>query len=126
MRTGAGVFDVVKLKGRAGEAGEPKGRPGYLISIASIHDRSKLQPYAEAVGPLLRAARARFLATVDRRDIELLEGEFGNLTVVIIEFPSFVGLRKFYDDPAYQALIPIRQSAGDYTLLAIDGFDSRN
>lgn len=126
MRQGAGIFDVVKLKGRPDEAAAPQGRPAYLISIARIQDRSKLKPYAEGVRPLLQAAGAKFLVSADRKDIELLEGQFDNLTVVIIQFPSFDGLRKFYDDPAYQALIPIRRSAGDYTLLAIDGFEPRN
>ncbi len=126
IRQGAGIFDVVKLKGRPDEASAAQGRPAYLISIARIQDRSRLKPYAEGAMPLLRAAGAKFLVSADRKDIELLEGQFGNLTVVIIQFPSFAGLRKFYDDPAYQALIPIRQSAGDYTLLAIDGFEARN
>jgi len=30
-------------------------------------------------------------------------------------------LETFYRDPAYQRAIPLRHSAGDYTLLAIDG-----
>jgi uncharacterized protein (DUF1330 family) len=29
-------------------------------------------------------------------------------------------LMKFYNDPAYQKVIPIRQSAGDYIVLAAD------
>jgi uncharacterized protein (DUF1330 family) len=35
-------------------------------------------------------------------------------------------LEKFYGDPAYQKVIPVRQSAGEYVVLAIDGFVPRN
>ena len=51
----------------------------------------------------------------------MFEGEFGNKSVNVIEFPSLDALHKFYNDPAYQKVIPIRQSAGDYTILEVDG-----
>ena len=69
-------------------------------------------------------AGGKFISTGGRKDIELLEGEFGNKNVSIIQFPSLEALRKFYDDPAYQKVIPIRQSAGEYTILEIDGVQS--
>ena len=122
--------EVSGLRGRGG-AGFPtgmkwkfldrkSGKPAYLVSIAEIRDREKLKPYATAAMPLVRAAGARFISTGGRKDIELLEGEFGNLTVNVLQFPSIEALRGFYADPAYQQIIPIRQSAGDYTLLEID------
>jgi uncharacterized protein (DUF1330 family) len=126
IRKGAGTFDVLKLKGVPGDVGRPEGRPAYLISIAQIKDPGRLKPYADAALPLVRAAGAKFVSNGDRKDIELLEGQFGNLKVVVLQFPSLEALRKFYFDPAYQALIPIRRSAGDYTLLAIDGYQARN
>ncbi len=38
----------------------------------------------------------------------------------VLEFPSIAALQAFYEDPAYQKIIPIRQGAGDYVLLEID------
>ena len=126
IRRGAGAFDVIKLRGLPGDTDRPAGQPAYLISIAAIRDRSKLQPYAAVAMPLVRAAGARFISTGGRKDIELLEGDFGNLSVTVLQFPSMAALEKFYSDPAYQKVIPVRQSAGEYVVLAIDGFVPRN
>ena len=126
IRRGAGAFDVIKLRGLPGDTDRPAGKPAYLISIAAISDRSKLQPYAAVAMPLVRAAGARFVSTGGRKDIELLEGNFRNLSVTVLQFPSMAALEGFYGDPAYQKVIPVRQSAGDYVVLAIDGFVPRN
>jgi uncharacterized protein (DUF1330 family) len=126
IRKGAGTFNVVKLKGMPGDVGKPEGKPAYLISLANIKDRTKLKPYGDVAGPLVKAAGAKFVSAGGRKDIELLEGEFGNLTVNVLQFPSMDALLKFYNDPAYQKVIPVRQSAGDYTILAVDGFQPRN
>jgi len=120
LRRGAGTFTVLKLKGVPGDLDLPEGKPAYLISIADIRDRDKLKPYAAVAGPLVKAAGGRFISAGGRKDIELLEGEFGNLTVNVLQFPSIDALRRFYADPAYQKVIPIRQSAGDYVLLEVD------
>jgi uncharacterized protein (DUF1330 family) len=120
LRRGAGTFTVLRLKGVPGDADAPAGKPAYLLSIADIRDREKLKPYAAAAMPLVKAAGAKFLSSGSRKDIELLEGEFGNLTVNVLQFPSIEALRRFYGDPAYQKIIPIRQSAGDYVLLEVD------
>ena len=121
IRRGAGNFTVVKLKGIQGDLDTPAGKPAYLLSIGDIKDREKLKPYAEMARPLVRAAGATFVSVGSRKDIELLEGEFGNLDVTLLRFPSMQALETFYRDPAYQRAIPLRQSAGEYTLLAIEG-----
>jgi uncharacterized protein (DUF1330 family) len=120
LRRGAGSFTVLRLKGMAGDAVAPSSKPAYLISIAEIRDRDKLKLYAAAAVPLVQAAGAKFISAGGRKDIELLEGEFGNRTVNVLRFPSLEALRRFYEDPAYQKVIPTRQSAGDYTLLEVD------
>lgn len=120
MRVGAGTFNVIKLRGMPGDLGRPEGKPAYLISIADIRDRDRLKPYSAVAGPLVSAAGAKFVSAGGRKDIELLEGEFGNLTVTVLQFPSLEALRRFYEDPAYQKVIPIRQSAGEYVVLEVD------
>lgn len=121
IRRGAGSFTVVKLKGVPGDLNKPSGKPAYLLSIGDIKDRDKLKPYADIARPLVRAVGASFVSVGGRKDIELLEGEFGNLDVTLLRFPSMQALEIFYRDPAYQRAIPLRQSAGEYTLLAIEG-----
>jgi uncharacterized protein (DUF1330 family) len=121
MRQGAGSFTVLKLRGMPGDLDMPDGKAAYLVSIADIRDRDKLKPYSAAAGPLVKAAGGKLISAGGRKDIELLEGEFGNLTVNVLQFPSIEALRRFYEDPAYQKLIAIRQSAGDYVLLEVEG-----
>jgi uncharacterized protein (DUF1330 family) len=125
IRKGAGTFNVLKLKGVPGDVGKPEGRPAYLISIAEIKSPEKLKPYAEVARPLLNTYGGGFISAGGRKDIELLEGEFGNKTVNIVRFPSLEALRKFYNDPAYQKVIPIRQGAGDYIVLEVEGVAPR-
>ncbi|MDX2143465.1 MAG: DUF1330 domain-containing protein [Rhodospirillaceae bacterium] len=120
LRQGAGTFNVLKLKGSPGDVGKPEGRPAYLISIAEIKYPEKLKPYVEVARPLLNTYGGRFISGGGRKDIELLEGEFGNKTVNVVQFPSLEALRKFYNDPGYQKVIPVRQSAGDYIVLEAD------
>jgi|FrelakmetLWP11LW_1041352.scaffolds.fasta_scaffold33531_2 uncharacterized protein (DUF1330 family) len=121
MRRGAGTFTVLKLAGMPGDLQMPEGKPAYLVSIADLRDREKLKPYAAAAGPQVKAAGGKLIAAGGRKDIELLEGEFGNLTVNVLQFPSIDALRRFYEDPAYRPLIAIRQAAGDYVLLEVEG-----
>jgi uncharacterized protein (DUF1330 family) len=120
VRQGAGTFNVLKLRGMPGDTAKPEGRPAYLVSIFAITAPEKLKPYAEVAGPLVKAAGAKFISAGGRKAIELLEGEFGNKGVNLLQFPSMDALMKFYNDPAYQKVIPIRQSAGDYIVLAAD------
>ncbi|MDX2224966.1 MAG: DUF1330 domain-containing protein [Rhodospirillaceae bacterium] len=121
IRAGAGEFTVVRLKGRPGDAAKPKGKPAYLIGINEIRDRAKNAEYGKAALPILNEHGGRLIAGGGRKDIELLEGDFGNKNVTVVEFADLAALRAFYNDPRYQALIPIRQASGDSTVIEIDG-----
>lgn len=126
MRAGAGVFDVIKLKGIPGDLVRPEGRRAYLISIVGVRDPETLESYERAAEPLLQDASARPIVRAGRKDIELLEGEFGNLAVRVVEFPRIDALRSFYDHPSHRALMPVRDIAGDFTVLAIERSEPRS
>ena len=53
---------------------------------------------------------------------EVLEGDVQPLRQVILEFPDMAQLKAFYNSPAYQLLVAVRQGAtrGGH-LLAIEG-----
>jgi uncharacterized protein (DUF1330 family) len=121
LRAGAGAFTVVRLKGRPGDVARPRGKPAYLIGINEIRDPAKNAEYGKAALPLLQEHGGRVIAGGSRKDIELLEGEFGNKTVTVVEFADLAALRAFYNDPRYQAIIPVRQAAGDSTVIEVDG-----
>jgi uncharacterized protein (DUF1330 family) len=117
----AGSFTVIRLKGRAGEGDRPLGKPGILIGIEAVKDPVKLREYGAKAGPLVRAHGGKIIAGGQRKDIESLEGNFGNFQVTVVRFPSLQGLRTFYNDPAYQEAIKIRQAAADSLVLELEG-----
>lgn len=121
LRKDAGTFDVIKLKSFPGDVGPVEGKPAYLIGMVEVSNPDKIKEYGQKALPLVLAAGGRVIAGGPRKDIELLEGNFGNKTVTIVQFPSLEALRTFYNSPAYQAIIPIRLAGGDYTVLEVDG-----
>lgn len=125
LRKDAGTFDVIKLKGVPGDAIAPEGKPAYLIGIVDIRVPEKIKEYGQKALPLVQAAGGKVIAGGARKDLELLEGEFGNKTVTVVQFSSLEVLRKFYNSSEYQAIIPIRQAGGPYTVIELDGLESR-
>lgn len=48
----------------------------------------------------------------------VLSGEHRHSAVVVIRFPDQAAVNHWYDSPAYQALIPLRQQAADLDLIS--------
>ena len=125
MRFGAGSFDVLRLKGRPGETARPAGKPAYLIGIEEMKNPDKMKEYTVKAGPLVAAHGGKIIAGGGRKDIELLEGVFGNKQMTIVRFDSLKVLRDFYNDPAYQAAIPLRRAAAESVVLELDGIETK-
>lgn len=117
----AATVNVVRLKGRPGEGPRPVGKPGILIGIQNVRDPAKLREYGAKAGPLVGQYGGKIIAGGQRKDIELLEGNFGNNQINVVRFPSIDALRKFYNDPAYQEAIKIRQAGADALVLEVEG-----
>lgn len=117
----AGKFTVVRLKGRPGEGPRMVGKPAYLIGVENVKDPAKLREYGAKAGPLVAAHGGKIVAGGQRKDIESLEGNFGNYQVTVVRFDDLAKLRAFYADPAYQEAIKLRQAAADSLVLEIDG-----
>lgn len=82
---------------------------GYLIFEIEITDPAAWEEYRRLAGPVLAASGGRFVVASQR--IEPLEGGWTPATISVVEFPSYEAARAFYDSPAYQATIPLRQKA---------------
>ena len=121
IREGAGQFDVVRLKGRPGDLARPTGKPAYIVGMIQIRDAAKNAEYGKQALPLVLGAGGKVLAGGSRKDIELLEGEFGNKSITIVQFPDLAALRGFYHSREYQAIIPIRQASGESVVIELDG-----
>ncbi|MET0726735.1 MAG: DUF1330 domain-containing protein [Acidimicrobiales bacterium] len=94
---------------------------GYLILTEAIKDRAGMDAYGRAAGPAMAQGGAAVLA-VDPRP-QVLEGEWHGDQTVVLEFPSVDAARAWYESPAYQEAIGLRQAAADTNAVIVSGFD---
>jgi len=81
----------------------------FLFDNVEIIDRAALARYAEQVGPLVAEHGGRYLAAAVAP--EVVEGDPGLTSVVLIEFPDADSARAWYDSPAYRPLKELRHRA---------------
>lgn len=90
----------------------------YLIAHVKIKDPAKLQEYAAAAGPTFAPFGG---APVARgKVVSVLAGAHVGDTALIARFPDTAAARNWYDSPAYQALIPLRDQAVDATFVLLE------
>jgi uncharacterized protein (DUF1330 family) len=93
--------------------------PGYVVAEVAIHD---MDVFTKEYGPKLPATLqpygGRFVVAGGK--LTALEGDTPQ-RFVIIAFDSVEKARAWYDSPAYQELVPIRQKASKATLFIAEG-----
>ena len=93
---------------------------GYLWAELDIADPERFEAeYSVAVRPLLAQYGARFVILDDAPVV--LEGGRSVRRTLLVEFASRAAARAFYDDPAYQAIVPARQRWSTGHLYLLDG-----
>jgi len=93
--------------------------PAYIHADVHVTDPELYEQYRRQAPALIAAHGGRYL--VRGGAATLLEGEPEPARQVIVEFPDMAHLRAFYDSPAYQALVKIRQRASTGRLVAVEG-----
>ncbi|MEW1780671.1 DUF1330 domain-containing protein [Arthrobacter sp. NPDC080086] len=89
---------------------EPDMPRAYYIAEFEPTVPGAIKPYSERVESTLKPFGGRFI--VRGGTLQALEGPAPKGVVVIIEFDSLERAQAWYRSPAYEALKPIRQSAG--------------
>ncbi|MBO6718439.1 MAG: DUF1330 domain-containing protein [Rhizobiaceae bacterium] len=82
---------------------------GYMIFELEITDQQAWEEYRRVAGPIMEASGGTFLVRSER--IEPLEGGWRPASISVVEFPTFEAAKAFYDSPAYQGTIPLRERA---------------
>ena len=54
------------------------------------------------------------------RRVAVLSGEHPHVDTVVIRFPDATAAERWYNSPAYQALIPVREQAADIVLISYE------
>ena len=83
-----------------------------LVSTLRIKDPAKLAEYRKAVGPMIRARGAELVCKSDNKVTDLA-GNLNADSVVIFRFESMDALRGWYDSPAYQELVALRDEGSE-------------
>jgi len=92
--------------------------PAYLIGHITVKDEEKWIEYRSKVPATLAEWRAELVFRGKCRLV--LSGTHDYTDTVVIRFPDVSAIRGWYQSPAYQALIPIREQAADMVLVGFD------
>lgn len=93
--------------------------PAYMIIEARISDPQKFAPYARANPPIIAQYGGRYVAM--RGHVEALEGELGDSRIVLSQWPDLDSARRYWNSPEYQAIKPLREGAGEFRVLLVEG-----
>lgn len=92
--------------------------PAYLIGHITIKDEGKWAQYRAGVPGTLEPWGGELVFRGRRAAV--LGGQHDATDTVVLRFPDLISLRAWFDSPAYQALIPLREQAADVTLIAYE------
>jgi len=98
-------------------ARQTKEAPGYFIAELEVTDPAGMQKYGEKVPETLAPFHHSYLV---RARAQALEG-VPPKGVVVIAFDSVARAKEWYESPAYQALIPLRQAASRGRVFLLEG-----
>jgi uncharacterized protein (DUF1330 family) len=91
----------------------------FLFDNVEVKDPAALARYAEQAGKLVAEHGGRYLAAAVAP--EVVEGDPGLTSVVLIEFPDGDSARAWYDSPAYRPLKALRHRAVRNNAVLIGG-----
>jgi uncharacterized protein (DUF1330 family) len=93
----------------------------YIIAdIAEITDPEAFKSYGSKAGPTIPKYDGK--ARVVRGKVEVLEGTWKPVNLVVLEFPDAARAREWYNSPEYHPLIPERTKASKgNNLILVEG-----
>ena len=91
----------------------------YFVVEPEITNQKAMEPYRAAVGATIEQYGGRFLARAGAT--ELIEGGPEPKRVVILEFPDKASIKRWYDSPEYQKILPLRLDNSTGHAFVIEG-----
>ena len=88
-----------------------------------ITDPERAARYAAVSPATVERYGGRYLARGGA--ISVLEGGWDPKRLVVIEFPSIEKAREWYDSPEYREVRRLREGAGEWRVLLVEGVDPR-
>lgn len=91
----------------------------YVVAAETVNDAAMFDEYRKAVPATLVPFGGRFIARGGH--ITVLEGEWPEPRLVVIEFPSRADAEGWYRSEAYQKIISLRHKSSAGNLVITDG-----
>lgn len=90
----------------------------YLVGHLTVKDPGLWKVYVEGV----RETLAEFGGEVvfRGRAASVLAGRHEHASAVVIRFPGLEALRRWFESPRYQSLVPVRDRAAEVVLVAYE------
>jgi uncharacterized protein (DUF1330 family) len=94
--------------------------PAYVIAaVTEAHDDEALTEYRKRNTAAVEGHGGRFV--VRGGPVEVLEGDWAPLRVVVMEFDDAEAARGWYESPEYSELRAVRERASDGELVITEG-----
>ena len=96
--------------------------PAYcFFDNIKVNDPFKLEEYKKSVGQVVERYGGRYLVLGGQ--MHVVEGEWKPVYPVIIEFPNLEHAHSWYNSDEYRELKTLRQSAGEFNAVFIEGLE---
>ncbi|MEY2570850.1 MAG: hypothetical protein QOE63_1200 [Acidimicrobiaceae bacterium] len=93
--------------------------PAYVVVDVERTDLERAARYSELSGPSVQRHGGRFLARGGASSV--LEGDWEPERLVVIEFASVEAAREWYQSEDYRAARAVREGAGTWRMVIVDG-----
>ena len=92
----------------------------YVIgALQSVHDPAAFSEYGRTADLTLEQYGGKLLVAGDK--IEVADGNWSPVGLVVIEFESLAQAKKWYNSPEYRPLVSMRTGSSDSGLIFVDG-----
>lgn len=95
--------------------------PGYLFVQGSFWDEARQKAYSAALPPIYRQYAGHYLAIGGGAGVQVVEGLWHPRGLVLARFQSAAAVDRFWWSAEYRAAATLRQGAGAFTVLKLDG-----
>ena len=90
----------------------------YVVGQVTVKDEGKWAEYRSKVPATFGPWGGE--AVLRGKQFAALSGQCPHADVVVLRFPDAVALKGWFESPAYQALIPLRDAAAEVVLTAYE------
>jgi len=91
----------------------------YMIVQARITDPERFKDYTALVPALVARFGGQYLILAGHT--EVLEGDWPQVKTVVSQWPDRSAAKAFWDSPEYRHACSLREGAGEFTVVLIDG-----